>query len=212
MRADSVRVVFNRGELGTYGFSHPPVGYYRAVVSPFFSQDYGYRIVVVMTPHAVDFVVTCHNIDGLAFLDAYLEAFEINLSQRAFGNPAVIDVTLYFLIVARKVFGTGGFAITLYSVGKSTREFTAEERVFRIVFEIAAAKRIAVYIHTRAEKYVGRVMLHLHSDFFIEIFNQRGIPRACKRTAARQKRVVTSYTYACGAVGGYDRHYAFVGQ
>ena len=53
-----VGVVFQQGEFRTSGFAHPPVGDDTAVKVPFTPQDGGDKVIVVVAPDAVDFVVT----------------------------------------------------------------------------------------------------------------------------------------------------------
>jgi len=163
-----------------------------------------------VTPYAVELIVACHYVYRIAFFDADLEPFEIYLSECAFRHAAVACVASDFLIVAREVLGASSFAFALYSFSESRGEFAADKRVFRVIFEVSSAQRIAVYVHARAEKYVRVVMYHFFADFFIQLFYEFGIPSAGECGAAREQSVVMTYSYTGRSVRSDYRAHAFL--
>ena len=94
------------------------------------------------------------------------------------------------LIVACKVLGAHAYALTLYAVDHGRTDKTCHERVFRIVFEVAAAERRAHDVHARTQNDVATVFQRLVTHGLAHALHQFGVPCRCQQRADGEARAV----------------------
>ena len=95
-----------------------------------------------------------------------------------------IAYTVALLIVAGKVFWTGRLACRLNTVDKRACHLARQYGVFGKILKVAAAKWIAVNIHTCAQQHVAAVITHFPAERLIKSIDQIAIPGRRKRGAA----------------------------
>ena len=108
---------------------------------------------------------------------AYFKCLEIYLPQRPFGETRVVIISVRFLIVCGKVFYCCRTSVVLfYSSHRRCGTETREQRILGIIFEISAAQRIPLNIHSgrKPERYAEQ--LHLRSDNITCTLYKLGIP------------------------------------
>ena len=72
--------------------------------------------------------------------------------------------------------GTHAHALTLYAVDHGCTDKTCHERVFRIVFKVAATERRAHDVHARTKDDIAAVFQRLVTHGLAHAFHQFGVP------------------------------------
>ena len=101
-------------------------------------------------------------------------------------------------------------AVALYTAHIGGGHLAAEYRIFREVFEIAAAERIAMEVHARGKEYVHPIFQNLIAQIGGHPFHQVRVPRAGQQRADRKtgrhrlpRVTLVIEAHACGTVGEY---------
>ena len=201
---DPVGVALQLGEFGTGGILHPPVGDHAAVKAPFVPEDGFHQLVMVVAPDTVDQIVAGHDGLGIGFLDADLEALQIDLPEGTLGEDTVILVPIGLLVVAGEVLGAGSGTDGLDAPDEGGGDPAGEQGIFGEVFKIPAAEDIAVDIHTGSQQNITAAGDHFLCHMIAEVFDQCGVKGAGQSSADGQQGAGIIEPDAGGAVGGGD--------
>src|ERR1700733_11034699 len=117
-----------------------PVGHYQSLVMPFIAENGGDEVIVLRRIRAVEPVVAAHDGPWLAVLHRDLEGAEVYLAEGAFASDGIYRVGVCFLVFGGKVFDGAAPAIGLDAFDCRRGYPARDERVFRIIFKVAAAQ------------------------------------------------------------------------
>ena len=174
-----------------------PVGHDDARKAPFLSCSGRAQIVAVGGMDTVYLVVGGHDRLWLGFFDCNFEALQVNLSQGALGDDARYAAAVFFLIVAGVMFdGRSDPVPALDASCEGCRHFSADERILGIVFEVAAAERIAVDIHARCKPEGHAELLQLCADHASHFLEKRRIERLRQKRSDRNRTAVLIVIFA----------------
>ena len=84
-------------------------------------------------------------------------------------------------------------ALTLYALDVGGCDLTCQQRVFRIIFEVTAAERVAVEVHARTEDHVTAIFLGLVADGLTHLTHEFGIPGRSQTGADRECRSIVGF-------------------
>ena len=122
------------------------------------------------------------------FAHADLEALQINLPQRPFGDARIVVVAVEFLVVARKMLGAGGDARALNALHRRRGDLARKDGVFRIVLEVAPAEGAPLDVHPGGEQHVAAALSHLLPHARIHFGNERLVEGAGEQRADGDER------------------------
>ena len=100
-------------------------------------------------------------------------------------------------VVSAKVFDAGAHAVFLHATHISGSCLAGHERVLRIVFEIASAQRVALYVKRWSQQHVGTIGFYLFADGLSHLFNELLVPCRGKQCADGEVGAIIS----CFVVG-----------
>ena len=109
-------------------------------------------------------VVRTHDRPRAAFLNGSLECRKIYFIKGSVVNHCVIFVTAGLLVVQGIMFHAGCHAVGLYALNVWNNHSGCEERILAHIFEIAAAERSTVDVHTGTEKDILLAIACLFTD------------------------------------------------
>ena len=177
-------LLFGR-QLGALAY---PVGHHDTLVAPFVAQHGGQQVFVALGIDPVDEVVRRHQRPGLAAADSHLEALQVELAQGSLAQALVSPGARRLLRVDGKVLGRDAYALALYALDDRRAYQSRHDRVFRVVFEVASAERVAVQVHAWSQHDVDTIFQRLVADGLSHLFHQVGVPRRCQTRADGESR------------------------
>ena len=86
--------------------------------------------------------------------------------------------------------GTYAYALTLYAVDHGCTDKTGHERVFGIVFKVAATERRAHDVHARTKDNIAAVFQRLVTHSLAHAFHQFGVPCGGQQRADGKSRAI----------------------
>ena len=181
-----------------------PVGHHDAFEAPVVAQDLCQQVVVAHRILAVDLVVGRHDGPRLALTDGYLEAAEVDFAGSTLADTLVDAGAVGLLRVHGEVLGADADTLLLYALDIGGGNLSREQRVFGIILEVAAAERVAVQVHARAEDDVAAVFLRLIADGLSHLAYQLGVPRRGQTGADGEGGGVVGLVRTL--TGGIDAH------
>ena len=144
--------------------SAAPVGNHSPVEAPFLLEYPVQNPVVMAEVLALKQVVCTHDRPCSAFLNCHLEGRKIYFIQGPVIHDCIVCVSVCFLIVQREMLHAHRDSVLLYLLNIRHGHLSGQIRVLAHIFEVAAAKRGAVDVHTRTEKHVLLTVARLLSD------------------------------------------------
>jgi hypothetical protein len=115
---------------------------------------------------AFEEVVCAHDGPCASFLNCSLEGREIDLIESSVVDNCIIGVTSCFLVVEGIMLYADSYSVLLYFLDIRNAHLSGKERIFTHIFEVTAAERGSVDVHSRAEKDVLLTVACLFSDRF----------------------------------------------
>ena len=86
----------------------------------------------------------------------------------------------------------------LYSLCKSCRELTADQRIFREILKVSSAKNIPVNIQRRSQPQIDTENVHLAADYVSAHFGKCGIPALGNCRCDRDRGTVLFFERSAG--------------
>ena len=146
------------------------------------------------------------------------ECREVDFAQRTLGDVGADAQTVGFLIVGGEVLERSAHALGLHACDDADCLMARQIRVFGPVFEAAAAKRVALDVHARAEDYGNLLLNALFGHGFANLVDEFRVPRAGQTSGRRKaggRHAVVQIDFAGGgrvglaqAVGAIGDHIA----
>ena len=167
-----------------------PVGHHDALESPFVTQDGGQQFLVLLCPGSVQEVIRAHDGPGLTLAHGNLEAFQVDFPQRTLVHHRIVVQSVGLLIVGSEVLGTHAHALTLYAFNHGCADKTGHERVFGIVFKVAAAEWRAHDVHARTKDDIATVFQRLVTHCLAHAFHQFGVPSGGQQRSDGESRTI----------------------
>ena len=153
-----------------------PVGHHDALKAPLIAQNGGEQILTALCVSAVNLVVGRHKCPRLTPARHHLKAFEIEFAQGALAHALIDPCTVALLRVDGIMFGTHTHALTLYALHHGRADEARHHRIFTVILEVAATKRIAVEIHSGAENHVNAILQCLVANGPAHLFDECRVP------------------------------------
>ena len=154
----------------------PPVGHHDAVEAPLVAEDCGQQVVFLLGVFAVKLVVRRHHRPRFPFLDGNLEIFKIEFPQCTVAYARIVFQAVNLLVVGREMFDRSANTVLLYTAHVSRSHLAREQRVFGIVLEVAATKRVAVEVHSRGEEHIHAIFQHFVAHRSGHCFDEFRVP------------------------------------
>ena len=158
-----------------------PVGHHHALEAPVLAQYLRQQVVVPHRVLAVHLVIRRHHRPGLALPHGNLESAQVQFASRAGRHPLVNARAVRLLRVHGVVFRRGAHALALHAADVGCRYLARHQRVFREVFEVAAAQRVAMQVHARTQYHVAAILHRLLADGRAYALQQVCVP-CCRQT------------------------------
>ncbi len=203
-----------RHRRGTVG-RRSPVAHDDPVEAPLLAQNLGEQPACVGRVIAVDAVVGGHDHARDAVAQGELEAAQVHLAQGALVDDRVDHETPVLLIVDGEVLEARTDARALNASHGASSQPAAQQRVFAVVLEVAAAQRVPLDVQARAEHDVDAEGARFAADGFADLVHEllvpaaregRGRRKARGRHAAREPQVVCGLELGAQAVRAISEH------
>ena len=124
--------------------------------------------------------------------------------QGAFVDIGRDVVAVPFLIVGCEMLCTGHNSLALYAFYHTCRSLSGKEGVFSVVFEVAPAKRGAVYVHSGTEQDVDASGACILADACSHFHDHIPVPcRCCRHSAGIQGAFLVAADELCAEVVAY---------
>ena len=136
---------------------------------------------------AVHLVVGGHHRPRSRLLHHDLEAPEVDLAQRARGDPHVDHVAVPLVVVGDEVLHRRPDPLGLHAVHHGRRHPARQERVLRVVLEVPPAERVAVDVERGPEEHVDAVLLRLVAHGAAHALHEVGVPRRGEERLDRER-------------------------
>ena len=165
----------------------------------------------------INIIIGGHYGPRLRFLDGDLKSFQVDLPESPLRHDGVVHKTVGLLVVCSIMLEGGAHTVALDPVYHGCGYLAAKERVFRIVFEVPSAQRVAVDVDSRCEQHIDSVFLGLAShcpscfSHYLRVpcgRNQRADREACAIECPVVSRTVRPDTHSCRAVSQHDSRHA----
>ena len=116
-----------------------PVCCDHALEAPLVAEHLGEQFVAHRSVAAVDEIVGGHNCPRVGIFDAYLEAAQIYLPERALGNSGIAFKAVRLPVVAGKVLYRCGDFLRLDAAHVGGAALSGEEGILGEILEVASA-------------------------------------------------------------------------
>ena len=170
--------------------------------APFFAEDAGEKTIVATSPNRPDSREGGHDPEGLAFLDGEFERTEIDFADRLFGDPviAAADRAMGFLIIEGEVLDGGIDALGLDGFDQPASETARDERIFGIIFRIAATEGRTMDVNARG---IPASIRHMSAALEVgTLVAEQAFVADCQTLFLRELEVVSLGNQDFGAVIG----------
>ena len=127
----------------------------------------------------VDRIVAVHDGTHVGFLDSLPERREIDFMHSPDVNVGRCMVATPLLVIGSEMFHRGNHALVLHTYNIVLCDFRSQIRVFSEIFEIPAAHRAAVHVHSGAKKDCHSPGLGIGSKRMAELFGEFPVPCRC---------------------------------
>lgn len=161
-----------------------PVCRDHALEAPLIAEHLGEQFIAHRSVAAVDEIVGGHNCPRVSLFDAYLEAAQIYLPERALGNSGIAFKAVRLPVVAGEVlYGCGDF-LRLDAAHVGGAALSGEEGILGEILEVASAQGIAVDVHRGREPHAEIVFSQLRAARRADFFNEIRVPCAREKCCA----------------------------
>ena len=164
----------------------PPVRHQEAGIAPFVPDDLGAEIVISGCPEPVDGAVGRHDGAPFALSDRKLEAFQIDLAERTFGDRSIKEMPVCLLIVAAAVLDRSLDTGSVQSAQLGDCDESSQLRIFGEILKVSAVQRMPVNIHAGAEQAVHLIRSHFQTDALKQAHDERQIEGRGEQRTVRQ--------------------------
>ena len=165
-----------------------PIRYHYPSEPPFSPKDIFHQMRVFIGINSVQFVVRGHHAFRPAFPDGDFKTLQIQFAQGAFVHDRIARHPTILAVVRRKVLYARRHVFALDPAHVCRRHFSRQVRIFRIIFEIPPAERIALDVQPRAQQYVHVHRRGFFTQRFPDPFAQLFLPRTRRRRRRRKTR------------------------
>lgn len=165
-----------------------PVGDDESVESPLLFEDVGQQAAAVAHELAVHAVCRGHDAPQSAFADGRFIGREVDFMQGAVADCGHVEVAVVLAVVAGVMLEAGGHLFALDTFHGGGRDAAVQVRVFGVVFEEAAAQRIAQDVVGGTQQYAPADGPGFAAHYSAGLFGQCGVPRRAPCDSRRKCR------------------------
>ena len=158
------------------GVGAAPIGDDHAVEAPFVAQDLLQQMLVFVGVDAVDLVVGGHDAHRLGLAHGDFKTGQIQFAHGTFVHHGVAGLAAQLLTVDREMLRACGDAVALDAANEAGGHTAGDDRIFRIVLEVASAQRVAFDVHARAKQHVHVEIVSFLAERLAHLFGERRIP------------------------------------
>ena len=139
------------------GAPHGPVGEHQPVETPLVAQQVDHQLAVGLRIFARNAVVGAHDAPRLRLAHAVFEGPEVDFAQGPLRHAGVVYLFARLLVVGHEVLEARADALRLDPFDHRRGQVPREQRIFGVVFEVAAAERVAHDVDAGGEDHVDAV-------------------------------------------------------
>ena len=128
---------------------------------------------------AVVAVVGGHDGPGLGLFHSDLKSPEVNFPQRSYAHSGIVVEAVFLAVVGAEVLHfDAAVALTLHALYDGGGQRSRKIRIFGIILEVAAAKRIAMNVEARSQPNGDASFFHFLPQSFADLVEKLGVPGA----------------------------------
>ena len=133
-------------------------------------------MLVFVGVDAVDLVVGGHDGHRMSFAHGDFETGQVQFAHGALVHNGVAGLAAQLLAVDREMLRACGDAVALDAANEAGGHTAGDDRIFRIVLEVASAQRVALNVHARAEQHVHVEIVRFLAQRLAHFLGERRIP------------------------------------
>ena len=163
-----------------------PIRHDQPLEAPVVAEHLVQEPVVLAAIGTVEAVVRTHHRPGLRFAHRDFKPAQIQLAQGALVHNRVDGHAPVFLIVGREVLDRGAYAPGLHAANQCGGQLARQQRVFRKVLEVAAAKRVSLDVHAGPKQHSDLLGDTLVAQRLADLLQQHRVPAAGQGAGGRE--------------------------
>ena len=130
-------------------------------------------MLVFVGVDAVDLVVGGHDGQRLGFTYCDFETGQIQFAHGTLIDHGVAGLAAQLLAVDREMLRACGDAVALDAANEAGGHTAGDDRIFRIVLEVASAQRVAFDVHARSKQHVHVEIVSFLAERLAHLFGER---------------------------------------